>query len=44
MESLCTDNLVLVEKSLDEVMGKYEGWKIVLDEKSLRLNVEKKLL
>ena len=41
MELLYTDNLALAEKSLDEVMGKYEGWKMVLDEKSQRLNVEK---
>ena len=41
MESLYTDNLALAEKSLDEVMGKYEGWKMVLDEKSQRLIVEK---
>ena len=40
MKLLYTDNRALFEESLDKVMGKNERWKMVLDEKSLRANVE----
>ena len=41
IELLYTDDLVLCEESLNEVMGKYGKWKNVVDGKGLRMNVDK---
>ena len=41
IELLYTDDLVLCEESLNEVMGKYGEWKNVVEGKGLRMNVDK---
>ena len=41
IELLYTDDLVLCEESLNEVMSKYGKWKNVVDGKGLRMNVDK---
>ena len=41
MELLSTDDLVLCEGSLNEVMGKYGRWKNGVEGKGLRVNVDK---
>ena len=41
MELLYADDLVLCGESLNEVMDKYVRWKNVVEEKGLRVNVNK---
>ena len=41
MELLYADDLVLYEKSLTEVLGKYGRWKNEVEGKALRVNVDK---
>ena len=41
MELLYADDLVLCGESLNDVMGKYKGWRNAVDGKGLRVNVDK---
>ena len=41
MELLYADDLVLCEEPLNEVMDKYWRWKIAVEGKGLRVNVDK---
>ena len=41
MKLLYAEDLVLCEESLNEVMDKYRRWKNTVEEKGLRVNVDK---